>query len=299
MFKVAFGTVACPEWTFEQLGARAESYGYDGVELRTFDDGSAPIAADPALTDPAKILRTLGEFGVSVAGIASGARFDGPVEPPLPGLPAILGLAFGDGEKSVREAKRATALARALGAPVVRVFGFERAGTERLASARRRIVERLAKVCDDARHSGARVALENGGDFPTAQDVRSIINDIASPLLGCCYSLAPSHAAGETPEEAIDQLMAGGDLLMVRLRDFKDRTPCPIGEGDLPCRQTVERLASAGYAGWVTVEWDRLWVPELASAESVLPEALRRIYGWAGAELRGRRGAGRAVMAEA
>lgn len=295
MFKVAFSTVACPEWTFEQLGERAESFGYDGVELRTIDDGSAPIAADPALTDGEKILRTLGEFGVSVAGVASGARFDLPTRPPLPGLPPILALAFGDEDVSVREAKRATALARALRAPIMRVFGFERPGTERLVTTRRRVVDRLAKVCDDARHSGARVALENGGDFSTAADVRSIIADVGSPLLGCCYSLGPGLAAGESPMEAIDGLMTGDDLLMVRLRDLREGSLCPIGDGELPCRETVEHLARRGYKGWVTVEWDRLWFPALASAESVLPEAVKRVYAWAGAAAPARGGGRRAV----
>ena len=48
MLKVAFSTVACPHWTLERAARAAAEYGYDGVELRTFDDGSGRMACDPA-----------------------------------------------------------------------------------------------------------------------------------------------------------------------------------------------------------------------------------------------------------
>src|SRR5579862_7295833 len=115
MFKTAFSTVACPEWTLSRAMQGAAEYGFDGVELRTFGSGSRELACDPALTDPEKVRRLAADAGVQIACLGTGVAFDEPIRPP------VLGRVLGDPEKSIRRAKSAIELATQVECPLVRV----------------------------------------------------------------------------------------------------------------------------------------------------------------------------------
>ncbi|MFM9995621.1 MAG: sugar phosphate isomerase/epimerase family protein [Phycisphaerales bacterium] len=275
MFRTAFSTVACPDWTLERAATAAAEWGYDGVELRTFGYGSADLACDPALTAGPKVRRVFSERGVQTACLATGVRFDEPITPP------VIGRVIRDTEKSVRQGKAAVDLAAQIECPYVRVFGFEFPRGERRKTAVARIEERLRMVLDGARHTGVKVVLENGGSFPRAADLADVIDRIASPLLGAAYSAPVAFAAGEDPAEGAREL--GGRLWVAKLKDYSGGVPCPLGQGDVPCAAFVRSLAERGFAGWLVCEWDRLWLPDLVPAEAVLPSAVKRVYEWAGA----------------
>src|SRR5438132_12879868 len=68
--KLAFSTVACPDWDFETIAARAKEYGYDGVEIRGFLNESILTAANVFLTEPAKVRRIFENAGVEIACLA-------------------------------------------------------------------------------------------------------------------------------------------------------------------------------------------------------------------------------------
>lgn len=282
--KIAFSTVACPDWTLTRVAEEATLWGYDGVELRTMGDGGSRLACDPALTGEAKVRRLLDEQGVEVCSLGSSLRYDEPLRPPPP-----LGYALGDYERPVRESKPVIDLAAALGAPVVRVFGFEGHGHESGKAVLRRVVDRLRLTLDACRNTGVRLAFENGGWFATAGQVREVIDAVNHPLLGACYSLAAGHAAGDSVADALATL--GDDLLLARVKDVRDGMPCPPGEGDLPCEAYVSALADRGWRGWAVFEWDAAWIPGLTPAEDVLPAAAKTLSAWANGGVRAGTGA--------
>jgi hypothetical protein len=43
----------------------------------------------------------------------------------------------------------------------------------------------------------------------------------------------------------------------------------------------VRLLADAKFGGWVTYEWEKAWLPELAEPETVLAGVPRTVFGWA------------------
>lgn len=274
MITPAFSTVACPALTLTQVADLAAAAGYLAVELRTFGVGSRRFACDPALTDPGKVRRTFESRGVRIASIATGESFDTRVFPP------VMGNVFNDYEGPVRAAKRAIDLAVSVEAPLVRVFAFAAAPGEPLAKASRRIVERVKKVVDHADRTGVKVMIENGGSWNTAAELRSLVEQVGSPLLGACYHAAVGHDAGDAPDAAARVL--GGSLLALRLSDWKDGRPVPIGHGSVPCRAVLERLSAAGWRGPAVVEWDRAWISDLNAAERVLPDAARTLFSWIG-----------------
>ncbi len=277
MFKTAFSTVACPEWTLNRVAQAAAEYGFDGVELRTFGTGSRELACDPALTASEKVRRIAADAGVQIACLGTGVAFDEPIRPP------VLGLVIGDNEKAIRRAKSAIELAAQIECPLVRVFGFEIFGSEKRASAVARIRERLALVADAAKNTGVKIVVENGGSFRTAAELVELIGGVGGGLVGAAYSAAVAADAGENPVEGMRTL---GELAWtVKLKDRDaQRRPCAIGDGVMGCREFVRELGQLNYRGWVVVEWDRMWIEGLDSAEEVLPRAARRLYEWGGME---------------
>jgi sugar phosphate isomerase/epimerase len=54
------------------------------------------------------------------------------------------------------------------------------------------------------------------------------------------------------------------------------------GEGDVPLGEAVSLLREGGYDGYLTVEWEKQWHPELPEPEVALPAHatyLRRLLG--------------------
>lgn len=280
MLRPAFSSVACPDWPLERVATAAAEFGFRGVELRSSGDGStAALASDPAFTEPAKVKRVFDEAGVDLCGLGTGVRFDAPVFPP------VLGHVFASRNASVREGKRMVDLAAACGAPFVRVFAYQVPGApvplapgDTRHSALRRICNRLGDVCDHARNRDVKVLIENGGDFASVIDLVKIIETVGSPLLHACYDLSAGVAAGDAPGEAVKTL--GPRLKMLRVRDEKNGRPCPLGKGDQPVKACVSALAATGSDAWVVYSWDRAWLPELAAADQVLPEAAKALYEW-------------------
>jgi sugar phosphate isomerase/epimerase len=289
--KPAFSTIACPDWTLDRIVPFASEAGYAGIELRTFGQtgggqSGSDLACEPCFTDAGKLREMFEGEGVEAACLATSIRYDQVVFPP------VIGRVIGDFEAPVRETKRAVATAASLECPFVRVFGFELEHESRSAGLPR-ILQRLELAATTARHTGVRILIENGGSFPTAKDLRELIDRVGSPFLAAAYNPAVAVMAEEDPAEGIRTLR--GLLEVVKLRDLKmgDREtgtparPAPLGEGDLDLGGLgfagfVGTLADAGYEGWISYEYDRLWWRDAPEPAEVLRDAAAKIYRWAG-----------------
>jgi sugar phosphate isomerase/epimerase len=246
--RLAFSTVACPHWTLSHVADAAGRWGYEGVELRTRGYGSTDFACDPALTSPEKIRALFDDAGVAISSLATTLRFDKPVRP------KVLGYVVGDHEQAVRQAKRTIDLAAQVNCPFVRVFGFEvQPGATRPITLGL-IEARLRMVVDHADKTGVKVALENGGSFPTSADLLEVLGRITSPLLVASYSTAVAAGAGEDPAAGIAALSTR--LGLVKVKGLSTHVP-------------------EGACDWVVYELDRAFVPDLPAAETVLPEAAK------------------------
>lgn len=272
--KPAFSTVACPDWTLDQVARGAEEWGFLGVELRTFGSGSTQFACDPALTAPEKTRSLFDRAGVEIACLGTSVRFDEPGGSPLAYI-------VGDKDRSTREVKDAIQLACELECPFVRVFGFELEGNESRRRAMQRVVERLRLALAAARHTQVRLVIENGGTFRTATALAELLDQVDNPALGAAYSFATASSADENPAHGVNVL--GDRLLMAKVADYHAGVPCALGQGDVPNRQGVEALAQSGFAGWIVYEYPRAWVGGATAApEGVLTQSAKALYSWIG-----------------
>lgn len=272
--RFAFSTVACPDWTLEHVASVAEQLGYVGVELRTFGWGSSASACEPALTSAVKVQQTLRAAGAAPVCLSTGVRFDAMVTPP------VIGWAITDVNKSAKEGKAMVELAAEIGAPLVRVFGYEYPTSEKRSRAIDRIVGRLTQVADAARARGVRVVVENGGSFATAAEVCELLDEAQHASIGVLYNVAEAHAAGESPQAGINVL--GDRLLMAKVKEFSHGKAVALGHGHTPNEAAIRELAKSGFGGAVSYELDRAWLGMGIDAKTLLQESARKMYEWAG-----------------
>jgi len=84
---------------------------------------------------------------------------------------------------------------------------------------------------------------------------------------------------GESAEEVIALL--GKRIVHVHVKDARRVGPngsdwqlVLLGEGEVPVRQQLEALQRAGYAGYVSIEMEKKWHPELPEPEVALPSGI-------------------------
>lgn len=247
--------------------------GIGGLELRL----SAGEIADPAMTRRARReVRAMVEgAGVVVTGVASYIY----VASDLPD-DVVLGALVG-----------ALDAAADLGASVVRVFPgapTKPSGQDRvpvLLEHRDQVADRAARRLDAigayAAECGVVPALETHDSHPTGALVAEILGRVEAPV-GAIWDLVHPWRVGESLTDtwaALGQWVTGGrGSVQVKDADLpSSATPLLIGRGSLPTDPFADLLVEVGYAGTVTLEWERAWHPEAAPLE----EACGSLRHWA------------------
>jgi sugar phosphate isomerase/epimerase len=244
--RVAFSNLAAPEWTLERAVEAVHELGYDGLELRLLDGEPIDVLALPAATRRA-VASTLA--GTHLVCFDTSIELAGSFERTLPA---------------------ALELAREWGTDTIRVFGGDVARVDDVA---RRLVPLLAE--------DVVVALETHDRFASAARVGELLRLVGHPSFAAIWDLHHPTRAGESPAEVVRAL--GASIRLVHVKDARRRGDdwqlVPLGEGDVPVRESIAALRTLGYDGWLTVEWERRWHPELAPAEAALPHALAALRG--------------------
>jgi sugar phosphate isomerase/epimerase len=262
-FKLAFSTLGCPGWTIEQAGDAARRYGYGGVEIRLLDGEIIPADLDAG--GRARIKRALA--GLGIPSVGTSCRFSSPD-------PA-------ERARSRAEAERYLRLAAELGAETIRVFGGNVAPDDRLDAALGRIAQSLNELAPAAERAGVRIALETHDAMSAGRTVAEVLAGVPSPWVGALWDSHHPYRMGETAEQT--RRLLEGRILATHVKDARrdgERWQLlPLGEGEVPVREMLEVLHRHGWSGWVSVEWEKKWHPELADPEVAFPqhiEVLRR-----------------------
>jgi len=198
---------------------------------------------------------------------------------------------FVQGDEDRREAEIRRVLwdievARALGAPVVRVFSGDAHQGIAFGQAKGWIVEGLRRAAQYAERRQVRLALENHGLFAgRSEQVEEILDAVGSPALTANIDTANFLLVDDDPLAAARRLARRTGH--VHFKDFREigaddqgtaytalsgkRFKGTIaGEGQVPFGEIIRELRRAGYQGALSVEFEGREEPKEGTAASFL-----------------------------
>jgi fatty-acyl-CoA synthase len=255
--RLAFSTLACPGWSLERVVEAAGQYGYQGVELRLI--GADTIAPDIGAVERRWVRSLLHGAGLPIVAVDTSIR-----------------LAGADPDRAAAELRAFLELAAEWESPLVRVFGGELPAGQPPEAALDAMARPLAAAGPDAERLGVGIGIETHDAFSSARAVAALLSRVDSPAVGALWDVLHTCRMGETPDEVTGLL--GERLLHVHVKDGRGETGAPawelvlLGEGDVPMAGVLRALRALGYQGWLTVEWEKKWHPEIAEPEVALPQ---------------------------
>lgn len=258
--KLSFTTLACPGWTLDQAVAAARQYGYEGLELRLLD--GELLRSDLDVEARRRVREVCTDAGMPIVCVDTSVRIAQPD-------PAAR-------DEQIRDGLAFLELAAGWDAPLIRVFGGPPAGTDE-AAARDAAIECLAPLAERGRALGVAVALETHDAFSGSAIVADVLARMPAGGVGALWDTLHPFRVGDTLDEILERL--GGRLLHVHVKD--GRRPADggsswdltlLGEGQVPMRDILAALRAIGYAGWLSVEWEKKWHLDLAEPEVALPQ---------------------------
>jgi fatty-acyl-CoA synthase len=93
------------------------------------------------------------------------------------------------------------------------------------------------------------------------------------------------HRVGDSAAEVHENL--GGRILLAQVKDARRAAGSEdgwqltlLGAGEVPVRDMLGLLIASGYPGWISVEWEKRWHPEIEEPELALPQHLTLLSTW-------------------
>ncbi|WP_049579313.1 sugar phosphate isomerase/epimerase family protein [Streptomyces sp. SBT349] len=279
--RLGFATLGCPGAPLSEVIGLARRHGCGAVELRAAE-GEILHTGMPA-GQAERVGRELASAGLTALAVNSYVRLCAPATP-------------GAGPDDQLDALLAHVdLAARAGARAVRVFMNDDAPAPGAPGAgptegERRAVDRVARAATSAARAGVAVLVETHDSHARAGRVAAFLAllDAEVPGHGCgaVWDTAHTWAHGERPADSLALLRPWLGYVQIKdIRSPADPVPVPLGTGAYPVGELAAALDAAGWEGMISLEWERMWHPELPS----LDEALGAARVWAEPLLRPRR----------
>ena len=183
--KLAFSTLGCPEWSWDDIVSSASDLGYGGVEIRGVGhELYAPAIPEFSAGRIGGTKERLKSLGLSIPCLASSC---------------VLGAKAGY-DAALAQARAYIATASALGAEFVRVLCEPTASPESKVDAAL-VAKALAELGKCAQDQGVTVLLETNGWYADSGRLESLFAQIEAPGLGILWDIHhPYRFFGELPK---------------------------------------------------------------------------------------------------
>ena len=257
---LAFSTLGCPKWSWQEILDFAAHHGFAAIELRgLLGEMNLPARPEFAAGKIAEDKSDVAAHGLKIANLGSSA-------------------AMHDADPQKRAQQLADArsfidLAAALGAPYVRVFGNDIHGPRDEVIAR--VAAGLHELGEYARPRNVTVIIESHGDFTDSPTLKEILTRADSEHVALLWDAHHTFASSnEEPEFTVAQL--GKWIRHTHLKDSvpdgKERRYVLTGKGDVPVKRQIQALVSIGYKGMYCFEWEKVWHPDLPEPEIAIAD---------------------------
>ena len=259
---LAFSTVASMTATPDEIIAAAKRAGMSAVEIRLENDGSV-------FSYPAEELPALGDKFRAAGLQISDLGTSGPVT--------------GYSENKIAVAKRDLKTASLIGAGAIRLFlgAFSKTFSGYPQHDYAGVVRSLQEICAEGKALGVEVWAETHNMFSTGKVLSQLIRDVGADNFRIIWDLMHPWEMGEKPEETAAYLT--DRIAHVHIKDGvpKDDPDAAtylytkLGEGSVPIADSLRALEKIGYRGYLSLEWENAWRPEIQNCFASLDEILR------------------------
>jgi sugar phosphate isomerase/epimerase len=262
--RIAFSTLAFTDRNLEQAISLGSSLGYAGVELRVIDGKLFDSSLSTA--DRARIKQSTTAARLPIVAVGSSVILTS--DNPGPELHRML------------------ELTNEWESPFIRVYGGHLSEDP---ETRRKQMESAAKVLEEAipvaERFGVTMLIETHDGFSASKVAAELLAKVPSKSFGAIWDSLHPHRMGETPAEVYKNI--GARTYHVHIKDGRRSAAhkggwqlVPLGKGEVPVQEVLNQLVAGGYTGYLTVEWEKYWHPEIESAEVALPHELKVLQGY-------------------
>lgn len=257
--KLSYSTLACPDWSLEQCIEGAKKYGYEGLEIRLLDGELLPPDLSKAQRD--RVKKLMQEAGLPVCCVDTSVCVAQP-DPEQRAAQVKDGIAFLE-------------MAAQWGAPCIRVFSGPPEGTEKPA-AMAAASQALEAIARRGAELGVIVALETHDFFCKGVDMAEILSKVPSRFAAALWDIQHPIRYDEAPAVSMEAMKHR--LVHTHVKDGhrpasgRDWPPALLGQGDVPVKACLDELKKGGYQGWISLEWEKKWHPEIEGPDVALPQ---------------------------
>lgn len=266
--KLAFSTLACPDWSWQEIVSNARKYGFQGVEIRGIQSElSIPDSIyfkGQAWKDSLKLAD---DNGIQIINLNSSSHLH--ETDPL------------KNKKQMDEVKRNMELAAKLNCPFVRVFPDRFPAELTKEQTIDLFAGRLNELREYGKGSGVKVLLDAHGDLSDSSDIKAVLDKTEKGGTGLIWDYFNMYSQ---IHEELDPMFENLKeyISLVQLKDgTTDKEGAHVytflGGGFLPKMAILEKLDEINYNGFISFEWEKTWHPELPDPEIALPDFIRKM----------------------
>ncbi len=258
--KLSFSTLACPDYSWEEIYSLAKDFGFHGIEMRGLGGDLFSLSASPFRAENLADTRaTLKRLKLEICCLSSGCA-----------------LRYTERhDEYVAELKEYIALAKELGTPYIRVLGDETAEPGEDFDDEN-VIAPMKVLAPIAEEAGVTLLIETNGIYSDTARLADVLARIASDSVAALWDWNhPYRYNGESPETTIKNL--GSFIKHCHIKDSvldaDGRVEYRlVGEGDLPpMEEYMKALRSLNYDGYISLEWLKQYAPNLTEAGIVFP----------------------------
>lgn len=235
--KTAFTTFACPKLDFLEVVELAVRFGFDGIEFRCDGLHAHRVEAWSVDTERAEFRRILRKRSVQACCLSTSLQMiDREVMEPL---------------------RERIELASEIDCDLVRIFGGPVPDGVDRRLYHSDLVDNLRRAVEIAEEFNVRLALETHDGLSLGEHIGQVLRAVDHPKLGVLYDPLHPFRKGESPAQTFAGM--GDRIFHCHMHDGSADPEQviirPVGEGDLPLTDIVQRLQIAGYDGYLAGEW--------------------------------------------
>lgn len=257
--KISFSTLACPDFTWQEIYSMAKDFGFNGIEIRglgndIFSVKAAPFT-DENINDTVAKLQSL---KLEIPCLSSGEPVNN----------------MSTQQAAIDEITAYAKLANKLGSNFIRVLG-DRDPMPKGEVDDSVVVDTMKKLVPVAEEYNVTLLIETNGVYCDTKRLKKVIDEIGSRKVAALWDMHhPYRFAKETPEETVANL--GETIKYTHVKDSvinEDGTVSYkiMGSGDMPIKECLSALDAINYQGYVSLEWVYRWSRNIADANIVVP----------------------------